>query len=251
MLRQAVHQQGVDFADLRFRVRGGGQAPPQVAHGLAMPPHLVERHAQVEEDERVLGPLAQVGPQQPQVADELPPLPLGRLVAAGMDHEHVREHDLAARPVDGRHDLLVDAVLKPQVRAIAQELAVVHNGKIVRSVRPLPRAADLHHAAHDRIGRDVGHRLAGVSRGERQPLAGAQRFDEPPQLAAIGLVNDVVGVHPEQPLPRGVPQRLVAGARRIGMAKSKRGGEPRSGAEYVACVFPCQRFTRDVAVARA
>ncbi len=189
----AVGQQRVRLAQVRVALaRLVDAAREEVRRPLVLADVGVG-HAQVEQREGVVWAFAQLQVQQLEVALLLPLLPLGAVVVAGVDDEHVSPGRLAAGAADGRQDLLVDAAVEAQMRQVAEELDVVDDRHVQVAVGAGAGAVDLHDVAqHGRSGIVVGQ--------------GAE-------LVAILRADDVVGVHPEDPATASVPQRLVARGR--------------------------------------
>ena len=103
------------------------------------------RHAQVEQRERVLGPLGQLQLEQPQVALALPLLRLaGCGSEPGVDDVHVGPGHLAAGAADRRQDLLVDPPVEPQVGPVAEELDVIDDRHVELAVAVLAAARTVH-----------------------------------------------------------------------------------------------------------
>ena len=93
---------GVGLADDAVRRVGEVQAAAEVMRGYLKLPGGVEiRHAQVEEDEGMVGPIPEVQLQQPEIAPPLECLSFRRAVVVAVAHVEVREPHLQARPPDG------------------------------------------------------------------------------------------------------------------------------------------------------
>ncbi len=164
------------------------QALPQVRHRLGAPAQPLVGPAQVKEDKRIVGVLGLVQLQEAQVALELAAFQ-GRVLVAGVLDDDVGPADVGPQPPQRRQALLVHPVLPAHVRMVAEEPHVIDiHGRADALVRP---GARLH---------DVG----GVFVFE----AGEQLA----QLLAVFFVEPVIGVEPEDPVPRGVSQALIAGA---------------------------------------
>ena len=186
-----VDQECVRLPQVRFLGIRPRDAPLQVVGGLRELRCVRMRHPQVEEGERVLGPLGQLEPQQPHIADALPLLCRRPGIRPRMHHVDVGPGHLAPESADRRQDLLVDPPVEPHVGPVGEQLDVVDDRDVRVAVAGLAssRAVNLHHVPqHPRIG-----------------MAVDQAAQPPPALGR----DRVVGVHPEHPFPARMPERLV------------------------------------------
>ena len=133
----------------------------------------------------LLGPLQL---QQPQVALLLA-LPQGGVLVADMLDDHVRKADFDPEPAQGRQDLLVHAMFPAELRMPPEEPHMIYGGGT--SCR---RQAEAFH----RIGR----------------LPFRQAGEQAAELLAVRLIEPVVGVHPEDPVPGRMVESHIARRRK-------------------------------------
>jgi hypothetical protein len=98
--------------------------------------------AQIEEDERVIEPLEQLGIEDLAIALELA-LPQRRVGAAGVPDREIGPSHRDIRPPQGRQDLLVHRIRPAHILAHRKQPDMVHHRLPATAVRPrIARAAD-------------------------------------------------------------------------------------------------------------
>jgi hypothetical protein len=199
-LTVALDQKDVQLTRNGIGRTGTLQAALQERDGLGLASQVGIGPAQVEQREGIVGAFGLVQIQEAQVAFELA-APQGGIDVAGVGQEDVGEVQLVPGPADGEQDLFVDTVVPADGGVVAKEADLIdeHGRAAVRRRRGLP---------HDESG-----------------VLLSEIVEQAAELVAVGIVEELVGVEPENPFAAGMAERFVAsGGEAVGPVQGEDAG---------------------------
>ena len=172
----AAGDQGVEFAHDRIGGGRSAQAVLEMAQGGRLVLAIDGDRAQVEEHERVIGPLGQLGFEDLAIALELA-LPQCRVGVAGVPDREIGPAHRHIRPPQRRQDLLVHRVRPAHTLPHRKQPDMVHHRLPAVAVRP-------------RIARAADH-IGGL-------VAGPQTVEQRLELDSLGRIKQVIGIKLER-----------------------------------------------------
>ena len=149
--------------------------------------------AQVEQDERLIGPVLQLFLKDPRIAIELSGSQ-SEVDITGMPDDHVRPPHRNPGSAQRGHDLLVHAIGPADIVAAGKQPDMIDDG--------LAPAA-------------VGAGVAGTSHDVSRRLVPPQSVEHHLELRPLVRIDHIVGVEPEDIIAGGVGKRLVPRRREV------------------------------------